>query len=100
MLNRRDFLATGLGAAAAAARPADKMRFAMSAHEFVTTSPHPEAGIAMTARFGYHGFEPFEEDIAKYVDQPPEKLKEVLDAAGISLCTVGCGGQYLDSAKL
>jgi hypothetical protein len=46
----------------------------------------------MTARYGYHGIEPFQED----VDKPPEKLKEALDASDIALCTVGSGGQYLD----
>jgi hypothetical protein len=45
----------------------------------VTTPPHPEAGIKMTARYGYHGIEPFQEDVAKYLDKPPEKLKEALD---------------------
>jgi inosose dehydratase len=99
MLNRRQFLSAGLGAAAAAhALPGDKMRFAMSGHEFRRTEPHPEAGIKMTARYGYHGLEPFQEDIAKYLDKPPDALKQVLDASGLALCTVGSGGQYLDPA--
>jgi len=101
MLNRRDFLTAGMGVAVAAqARSTDKMRFAMSGHEFVTTLPHPEAGIKMTSQYGYHGLEPFQEDVAKYLDKPPDQLKELLDASGIALCTVGSGGQYLDPAKL
>jgi inosose dehydratase len=102
MLNRREFLATGLGAAVAAhAMPGDKMRYAMSGHEFRTTPPHPETGIKMTAEYGYHGLEPFQEDIAKYLSQPPAALKEVLDASGLALCTVGSGGTYLgDAAKV
>jgi inosose dehydratase len=50
----------------------------------------------MTAQYGYHGLEPFQEDIAKYLDKPPEALKQVLAASGLALCTVGSGGQYLD----
>src|SRR5579863_6716675 len=101
MLNRRQFLVTSAGAAIAAqAAPDDKMRFAMSGHEFRHTPPHPEAGIKMTAQYGYHGLEPFQEDVAKYLDKPPAALKEVLDASGLALCTIGSGGQYLDPAKV
>jgi len=101
MLDRRHFLLTGVGAALAAqAAAGDRMRFAMSGHEFRTTQPHPEEGIKIAARYGYHGLEPFQEDIAKYLDKPPEELKKVLDASGLALCTVGSGGQYLDPAKV
>src|SRR4029077_4493098 len=101
MLNRREFIVTGAAAAMAAqAATADKMRFAMSGHEFRHTPPHPEEGIKMTARYGYHGLEPFQEDIAKYLDQPPEQLKKGLDASGLGLAPVGSGGQYLDPAKI
>src|SRR5438105_15626594 len=101
MLNRREFIVT-VGAAALTARAAtsDKMRYAMSGHEFRHTPPHPEAGIKMAARYGYHGLEPFQEDIAKYLDKPPAVLKEVLDASGLALCTVGSGGQYHDPGKV
>src|SRR5437763_2646202 len=101
MLNRREFIVT-VGAAALTARAAtsDKMRFAMSGHECRHTPPHPEAGIKMTARYGYHGLEPFQEDVAKYLDKPPEELKKALDASGLALCTVGSGGQYLDPARI
>lgn len=101
MLNRREFIAVGAGAAVTAqALSGDMMRFAMSGHEFRHTPPHPETGIKMTARYGYHGLEPFQEDIAKYLDKPPEELKKVLDASGLALATVGSGGQYLDPAKI
>src|SRR5262245_51149946 len=97
MLNRRQFLGTGLGATVAAlALPGDKIRYAMSGHQFRLMPPHPEAGVKMTAQYGYHGLEPFQEDIAKYLDKPPEALKQVLAASGLDLCTVGSGGQYLD----
>lgn len=101
MLNRRQLLGTGLGAVVAAhALPGDKMRYATSGHQFRRTSPHPEAGIKMTAQYGYHGIEPFQEDIAQYLDKPLEALKQVLDASGIALCTIGSGGQYLDPAAI
>jgi len=100
MLNRRELLIAGAGAVAAQAMTGDKMRYAMSGHEFRKTPPHPETGIKMTARYGYHGLEPFQEDIAKYLDKPPEELKKVLDASGLALATVGSGGQYLDPNKI
>jgi inosose dehydratase len=76
------------------------MRYAMSGHQFRTTLPHPETGIKMTARYGYHGLEPFQEDVAKYLDRPPQELQKVLDASGIALSTIGSGGQYLDPARI
>src|SRR5581483_6316641 len=101
MLSRRESLGTDLAAAASAyAMPGDKFRYAMSGHECRKTPPHPDTGIKMTAQYGYHGLEPFQEDIAKYLDKPPAALKEVLDASGLALCTVGSGGQYLDPAKV
>jgi sugar phosphate isomerase/epimerase len=100
MLNRRSFLAASIGVAVTQALPPDKMRFAMSGHEFVTTLPHPEAGIKMAARYGYHGLEPFQEDVAKYLSRPPQELKAVLDASDLALCTIGSGGQYLDPLRL
>jgi inosose dehydratase len=102
MFTRREFLGAGLGAAVAArvsALPGDKMRYAMSGHQFRTTLPHPETGIKMAARYGYHGLEPFQDDIPQYLTQPPEQFKKVLDASGLALCTIGSGGQYLDAAR-
>jgi inosose dehydratase len=106
MLTRREFFGAGLGAAVtvvvpgAFARPGDKMRYAMSGHQFRTTKPHPESGIKMAARYGYHGLEPFQDDMPQYLTQPPAVFKELLDASGLALCTVGSGGQYLDPARL
>jgi inosose dehydratase len=103
MLNRREFLGAGAGVAMATlahALPGDKMRYAMSGHQFRTTPPHPETGIRMTARYGYHGLEPFQEDVAKYLEQPPSELKKLLDGAGLALCTIGSGGQYFDAPAL
>jgi hypothetical protein len=70
MLTRREFLGAGLGTvvtARAFAFPADRMRYAMSGHQFRTMPPHPEAGIKMAARYGYHGLEPFQGDIPQYL---------------------------------
>jgi inosose dehydratase len=103
MLSRREFIGAGVGAAIAArvsALPGDKMRYAMSGHEFRTTPPHPETGIKMAARYGYHGLEPFQDDMPQYLKQPPEAFKNILDQSGLALCTVGSGGQYLDPAKI
>jgi inosose dehydratase len=103
MLTRREFLGAGLGAAVAHrayALPGDKMRYAMSGHQFRTTPPHPETGITMAARYGYHGLEPFQDDMPQYLERPPEEFKKRLDAAGLALCTIGSGGQYLDPARL
>jgi inosose dehydratase len=76
------------------------MRYAMSGHQFRTTSPHPETGIKMAARYGYHGLEPFQDDMPQYLEQPPEAFKKVLDASGLALCTIGSGGDYLDPARI
>jgi len=102
MLTRREFLGAGLGAAVAAravALPGDKMRYAMSGHQFRTTPPHPETGIKMAARYGYHGLEPFEDDMRQYLTQPPETFKQLLDASGLALCTIGSGGRYLEGIE-
>ena len=100
MLSRREFIGAGLGAAVATrafALPGDKMRYAMSGHQFRGLKPHPETGIKIAAKYGYHGLEPFQDDMPQYLKQPPEVFKKVLDASGLALCTVGSGGQYLDS---
>jgi len=102
MLTRREFLGAGLGATLAArvaALPGDKMRYAMSGHQFRTTPPHPETGIKMAARYGYHGLEPFEDDMPQYLKQPPQAFKQLLDASGLALCTIGSGGRYLDGIE-
>ena len=99
MLTRREFIGAGAWrrvATHAFALPGDKMRYAMSGHQFRGLKPHPETGIKMAAQYGYHGLEPFEDDMPQYLKQPPEVFKKLLDDAGIALCTVGSGGQYLD----
>src|SRR4051812_27826256 len=104
MLTRRELIGAGVGVVAVGARafalPGDKMRYAMSGHEFRTTLPHPETGIKMAAKYGYHGLEPFQEDVAKFLTQPPEVLKNLLAASGLELCTIGSGGEYLNPAKI
>ena len=103
MLTRREFLGAGIGAAMAApalALPGDKMRYAMSGHQFRRMTPHPETGIRMAARYGYHGLEPFQDDMPQYLAQPPDVFKKLLDEAGLALCTIGSGGQYLDPSRL
>jgi inosose dehydratase len=103
MPTRREFIGASLCAAVAArafALPGDKMRYAMSGHQFRTTPPHPETGIKMAARYGYHGLEPFQDDMLQYLKQPPEEFKKVLDASGLALCTIGSGGEYLDPARV
>jgi inosose dehydratase len=104
MPTRREFIGAGLCAAVAAARasalPGDTMRYAMSGHQFRTTPPHPETGIKMAARYGYHGIEPFQDDMPRYLEQPPQEFKKLLDASGLALCTIGSGGDYLDPARL
>jgi sugar phosphate isomerase/epimerase len=101
MLNRREFLGGCLVTAAAAyALPGDKMRFSYSGHQFRRLKPHPETGIKMTAQYGYHGLEPFEDDMPQYLKQPPEVFKKLLDDAGIQLATIGSSGSYGDSSKL
>ena len=78
MLTRREFLGAGLGAAVAAravALPGDKMRYAMSGHQFRTTPPHPETGIKMAARYGYHGLEPFQDDMPQYLEAAARRLQ-------------------------
>ena len=70
----------------------------MSGHQFRGLKPHPETGIKMAAQYGYHGLEPFQDDMPQYLEQPPEVFKKLLDDAGIALCTVGSSGQCLDPA--
>ena len=103
MLTRREFIGTGIAATVAAqafALPGDKMRYAMSGHQFRGMKPHPETGIKMAAQYGYHGLEPFQDDMPQYLTQPPEVFKKVMDASGLALCTVGSGGQYLDPKRV
>lgn len=103
MVTRREFIQAGVcvGVAATAfALPGDKFRWAMSSHMFTPLKPHPESGIKMAARFGFHGIEPWGNEIQDYLRQPPEVFKKVLDEAGISISSVASGGEYFDASKL
>jgi inosose dehydratase len=104
MVTRREFIQAGVGVGVAATRvfalPGDKFRWAMSSHMFTPLKPHPESGIKMAARFGFHGIEPWGNEIQHYISQPPEVFKKVLDESGISISSVASGGEYFDTSKL
>jgi inosose dehydratase len=103
MLTRREFIQAGVGvgvAATAFALPADKFRWSMSSHMFTPLKPHPESGIKMAARFGFHGIEPWGNEMQNYLSQPPQVFKKVLDEAGISISSIASGGEYFDTSKL
>ena len=95
-LRRRDFLA-----AAASAAPAAEPNIRIATSGFIWQM-NIEEGIRTTARFGFHGIEPFRNHIMKYLGQPKE-LKKQLDDAGIALVTCSNGGDmsvdFLDPAK-
>ena len=104
MLSRREFICTGFGAglgvalgAELHALPGDKFRWAMSSHMFTPLKPHPETGIKMAAKFGFHGIEPWGNELQKYLTQPPEVFKKVLDESGIGISSVASGGEYFDT---
>jgi inosose dehydratase len=103
MVTRREFIQAGVGVGVAAtvfALPGDKFRWAMSSHMFTPLKPHPESGIKMASRFGFHGIEPWGNEIQHYLSQPPEVFKKVLDESGISISSVASGGEYFDTSKL
>ena len=103
MVTRREFIQAGVCAGVAAtafALPGDKFRWAMSSHMFTPLKPHPESGVKMAARFGFHGIEPWGNEIQHYLSQPPQVFKKVLDESGISISSVASGGEYFDTSKL
>jgi inosose dehydratase len=103
MLTRREFVGATLGVAVAGrafALPADRFRWAISSHMFTPLKPHPETGIKMAAKFGFHGIEPWGNELQKYLAQPPEVFKRVLDEAGIGISSIASGGEYFDTTKL
>jgi sugar phosphate isomerase/epimerase len=104
VVNRREFLWTGLGVGVlgvkALALPDDKFRWAMSSHMFTPLKPHPETGIKMAARFGFHGIEPWGNELQNYLNQPPDVFKRLLDESRIGISSVASGGDYLNPAKL
>jgi inosose dehydratase len=104
MLSRREFVGAGVAAVVAAknalALPADKFRWSISSHMFTPMKPHPESGIKMAARFGFHGIEPWGNEMENYLSKPPEVFKKLLDEAGIGISSVASGGQYFDTTKI
>ncbi|MDA2937377.1 sugar phosphate isomerase/epimerase [Acidobacteria bacterium AH-259-A15] len=100
MLNRREFLAAGLGAIAA---KAVKHRTFRIAHSGSMWQDDVQEGIRACARYGFDGIEPFRNHILKYLDKP-QALKEQLDAAGIALATCSNGGpmsvNFIDPTKV
>jgi sugar phosphate isomerase/epimerase len=104
MLNRREFIGAGVGAVIAAknalALPVDKFRWSISSHMFTPMKPHPESGIKMAARFGFHGIEPWGNEMENYLSKPPDVFKKLLDEAGIGISSVASGGQYFDTTKI
>lgn len=87
-ITRRTFLLTGISALAAAADKHPRIRIATSGFIW---QENVEEGIRTTARFGFHGIEPFRQHILRYLEKPAA-LKEQLDRAGISLVTCSNGG--------
>ena len=83
--NRRQFLTAAIGALAAPAATPPPIRFATSGFIW---QENIEEGIRTTARFRFHGIEPFRQHMVKYLDKPGE-LKKQLDAVGISLVKIG-----------
>lgn len=100
MLNRREFLAAALGALAAPGAKQPPIRFATSGYIW---QDNVEEGVRTTARFGFHGIEPFRQHMLRFLDKP-QALKSLLDAAGISLVTCSNGGgmtvDFIDPAKV
>jgi sugar phosphate isomerase/epimerase len=54
----------------------------------------------MAARFGFHGVEPWANQMQKYLAQPPEVFKKLLDESGVGISSIASGGEYLDTSKL
>src|SRR5687767_13057159 len=103
MLTRREFIGAAVGAAAATnafALPTDKFRWAINTNMFTPLKPNPEAGFKMAARFGFHGVEPWGNQIQNYLAQPPEVYKRLLDEAGIGISSIASGGEYFNTSKL
>jgi inosose dehydratase len=103
MLTRREFIGAALGAAAGAnvlALPGDKFRWAINTNMFTPLKPQPEAGFRMAARFGFHGVEPWANQMQTYLAQPPEVFKKLLDEAGVGISSIASGGEYFDTSKL
>jgi sugar phosphate isomerase/epimerase len=102
MLTRREFIGVAVSTAAAAnafALAGDKFRWAINTNMF-TPLKSQDAGFRMAARFGFHGVEPWANQIQNYLAQPPEVFKRLLDEAGIGISSIASGGDYFDTSKL
>ena len=103
MVTRREFIGAVAGLAIAPrafALPTDTFRWAIGSHMFSPLKPHPETGIKMAARFGFHGIEPWANELQNYLNQPPDVFKKVLDEAGIGIASIASGGEYFDTTRL
>lgn len=103
MVTRREFIGAAAGLAIAPrvfALPTDQFKWAISSHMFTPMKPHPESGITMAARFGFHGIEPWANELQTYLKQPPDVFKKVLDEAGIGIASIASGGEYFDTTRL
>ncbi len=112
MLNRRQFVGTGLGALALAALGADKskMRFAYSGtalfgagidplgDTFNKTDQEMKDALKLCAKYGYQGVEPFREQMKRLGTDVP-RLKSMLAESGLVMSTVSCGGDMVDPEK-
>jgi inosose dehydratase len=102
-MNRREFLGAMLGAGLSQttfALPRDKFRWAINTHMFTPLKPYPETGIAMAARFGFHGVEPWGNELQHYLSRPPDVFKQVLDQSGMTISSIASSGEYFDTSKL
>ena len=104
MLTRREFFGAAAGTAAALtnalALPSDRFRWSINTNMFTPLKPHPETGFKTAARFGFHAVEPWANQMSKYLEQPPEVYKKLLDEAGITISSIASGGEYFDTSKL
>ena len=57
-------------------------------------------GIKMAAKFGFHGIEPWGNELENYLKQPPAVLKKVLDESGVGISSIASGGEYFDTSAL
>ena len=109
MMNRREFLATGLAATVVhsaegktVVRPDQGKTFSI-AHSGNMWPDNTEQGIKDCGRYGFAGIEPFRNRILNYVDRP-QAFKELLDEAGIRMATCSNGGpmanNFTDPSKV
>lgn len=111
MLNRREFIGTGIASLAMAAQAADspKMRFAYSGtalfgagvnplgDQFTKTDQEMMNALKLCVRFGYKGIEPFRGQGTLPDDLP--RLRSMLKESGLALSTVSGGGDLISPDK-